>query len=200
MNMMIFPAGKNVKYLFIYSATLFFVFQASPSFSSPAACDRNSVSKFISSDLVVLAKVVKSRRWKAGMITLHLVAKYQILEVYKGDAKKDSIQIATTTCLEKSRPKNDMLGYPTATPYCPGGFNIHLTGVDSKTGQPKEKGENTSSWIIFLKKDSWKGARQLTWIEVPTTSFSGECHRDEKEIPQEQQEGFRRMMEHEKRL
>lgn len=197
---MIFPTCKILKRLFVYSANLFFVFQAFPSFASPAACSRNSVDKFFSSDLVVLAKVVKSRRWKEGMITLHLIAKYQVLEVFKGDAKKDSIQIATTTCLEKSRPKNDMLGYPTATPYCPGGFNIHLTGVDSKTGQPKEKGENASPLIIFLKRDSWKGPPHLTWIEVPTANFSGECHRDEKEIPKEQQEGFRRMMEREKRL
>lgn len=198
--MMIFPAGKNLKRLFVYSTTLLFVFQAFPSFASPAACSRNSVDKFISSDLVVLAKVVKSRRWKAGMITLHLVAKYQVLEVFKGDVKKDSIQIATTTCLDKSRPKNDMRGYPTATPYCPGGLNIHLTGVDSKTGRPTKKGKNAPSWVLFLKKDSWKGPPHLTWIEVPTTSFSGECDRDEKEIPKEQQEGFRRLMEREKSL
>lgn len=195
---MIFSTDKIKRRLFICSATLLFIAQTFPSFSSPAACHRNTVDKFFSSDLVVLAKVVKSRRWKEGMATLHLVAQYQILEVYKGDARKDSIQIASSTCLEKPRPDNALLGYPIPTPYCPEGFNIHLTGVDSKTGEPKENGENAPYWILFLKKDLRQEAPQLTWKEVSNTSFSGGCHRDEKEMPQGQQEGFHRMMAHEK--
>ncbi len=197
---MIFSVRKTLKYLPIYSVAVLFVFQASYSLASPPTCQRNIVDKFIFADLVVEAKVTKSRRWKEGLSTLHLVAKYQVLDVFKEDVKKDSVQIVTNTCLEKSRPNNDLLGYSRATPYCPKGLNIHLTGVDSKTGRPKKNGHNAPHWILFLKKDFRKGAPQLTWKEVPNSSFAGGCRRGEKEIPQNLQENFRRMMEREKSL
>jgi hypothetical protein len=198
---MILPDSKTSMRQFIFSVALVFVFQASNSFASPAACHRNIADKFLFADLVVEAKVTKSRRWKEGVTTLHLVAKYQILDVFKGEVKKDSVQIVTNTCLEKSRPNNDLLGYPRETPYCPKGLNIHLTGVDSKTGHPRKKGENTLHWILFLKKNFRKGASQLTWKEVLNTSFHGGCSRGgEKEIPKKLQEEFRRMMEREKSL
>jgi len=103
----------------------------------------------------------------------------------------------TTTCLELNRPNNDFLGYPITTPYCPGGLNIRLSGVNSKTGRPIKKGENAPHWILFLKKDFRKGTPQLTWKEVSNTSFRGGCGRDEKAIPKNRQEKFRRMMESE---
>jgi len=39
--------------------------------------------RFLFADLVVEAKVNKSRRWQEGRATLHLVAKYQILNILK---------------------------------------------------------------------------------------------------------------------
>jgi len=197
---MILPDSKTSMRRFIFSVALLFVFQVSHSFASPAACQRNITDKFLFADLVVEAKVIKSRRWKEGHTTLHLVAKYQVLDVFKGDVKKDSVQIVTTTCLKTNRPNDGLLGYPRATPYCPGGLNIHLMGVDSKTGHPKTNGENALHWILFLKKDFRKGAPQLTWKEVSSTSFRGGCGRGEKKIPKNLQEEFRRMIEREKSL
>jgi len=195
---MIFSVRKTLKHLSIYSVAILFVFQTSLSFASPAACQLTITDKFLFADLVVEVKVIKSRRWKEGHITLHLVAKYQVLDVFKGDVKKDSVQIVTTTCLKTNRPIDGLLGYPRVTPYCPGGLNIRLMGVDSKTGHPKKKGENALHWILFLKKDFRKGAPQLTWKEVSNTSFAGGCRRDEKEIPNKMQEAFGRMIEREK--
>lgn len=197
---MIFSFYKTLKHLSIYSVAILFVFQASHSFASPAACQRNITDKFLFADLVVEAKVIKSRRWKEGNTTLHLVAKYQVLDIFKGEVKKDSVQIVTTTCLNKNRPNDGLLGYPRATPYCPKGLNIRLTGVDSKTGHPNKKGENALHWILFLKNNFRKGAPQLTWKEVPNSSFAGGCRRDEKKIPKKLQEGFRRMIERDKSL
>jgi hypothetical protein len=198
---MIFSFYKTLKHLSIYSVAILFVFQAPHSFASPAACQRNIADKFLLADLVVEAKVIKSRRWKEGHATLHLVAKYQTLDVLKGEVKKDSVQIVTTTCLKTNRPNDGLLGYPRATPYCPKGLNISLTGVDSKTGHPRKKGENALYWLLFVKKDFRKGAPQLTWKEVSDTSFQGGCSRgSEKEIPKNLQEEFRRMIERDKIL
>ena len=40
---------------------------------------------YMKSDAVVEAVVTKSRRWSEGSATLHLVAKYKIVDVFKGD-------------------------------------------------------------------------------------------------------------------
>lgn len=185
--------------LSLFAFALLFIFQAANSFASPPACDRKDVDKFLFADSVVEAKVIKSRRWKEGFMTLHLVGKYQVLKVFKGDVKKDSVQIVTHTCLDKQDPL-DRLGYPSSVQYCPGGAGLHLTGVNAKSGHLEKKGKEAPHWILFLKKDSRVGAPQLTWKEVPSTSFVGGCRRGEKEIPKELQEGFRRMMERKKTL
>jgi len=174
--------------------TLLLVFQVSHTFASPAACQRNLADKFIVADLVLEATVTHSRRWKESATTVHLVAKYQVLDVFKGDVSGGSEQIVTATCIDRKRPNNARLGYPGATPYCPGGLNIYLTGVDSKTGHPKNKGDGTPNWILFLKKNLRKGAPQTTWKEVSGTSFVGGCRRAEKDIAKERQAGFGRMM------
>lgn len=88
-----------------------FMSSASSTDASPPACPRNDVSMYFESDAVVEAVVIKSRRWSEGSATLHLVAKYKVLEVFKGDVHKDDILIVTDTCLDKPVPER-MLGYP----------------------------------------------------------------------------------------
>jgi hypothetical protein len=84
---------------------------ASSANASPPACHRNDVSMYMKSDAVVEAVVTKSRRWSEGTVTLHLVAKYKIMDVFKGDVDKDDILIVTDTCLDEPIPRQ-MLGYP----------------------------------------------------------------------------------------
>ena len=63
--------------------------------ASPPAFPRNDVSMYLESDAVVEAVVIKSRRWFEGAGTLHLVAKYKVLNVFKGNVDKDDILIVT---------------------------------------------------------------------------------------------------------
>jgi hypothetical protein len=162
---------------------------ASSTDASPPACGRNDVSMHLESDAVVEAIVIKSRRWSKGAVTHYLVAKYKVLDVFKGDVSKDDILIVTDTCLDKPVP-NERLGYPVVEDYCRGLIGLSLTGVDSRDGKPVMKSGSKPSWILFLRKDIRKGAPQLTWVEVSRTSYYGGCRRTRDDIPAEQIEGF----------
>jgi len=70
-----------------------------------------------------------------GSATAHLVAKYKVLEVFKGDVHKDDILIVTDTCLDKPVPERQ-LGYPAVKDYCRGLIGLRLTGVNSRDGNP----------------------------------------------------------------
>jgi hypothetical protein len=124
----------------------------------------------------------------------HLVAKYKILDVFKGDVDKDDILIVTDTCLDKPVPR-EMLGYPVVENYCRGLIGLRLTGVDSQDGKPVMKSGNKPNWILFLRKDMRKGAPQLTWLEVSKTSYYGGCRQTRDDIPPEQREEFDRLFQ-----
>ena len=157
--------------------------------ASPPACHRNDASMYMKSDAVVEAVVTKSRRWSERATTLHLVAKYKIVDVFKGDVDKDDILIVTDTCLNKPVPER-MLGYPVVKDYCRGLIGLRLTGIDSRDGKPVMESGNSPSLVLFLRKNIRKGAPQLTWLEVSRTSFYGGCRQTRNDIPQDQREEF----------
>jgi len=171
-----------------------FMSAASSTDASPPACPRNDVSMYFESDAVVEAVVTKSKRWSEGSATLHLVAKYKIMDVFKGDADKDDILIVTDTCLDKPVPER-RLGYPVVDDYCRGLIGLRLTGVDSRDGKPVMKSDSKPSLILFLRKDIRRGDPDLTWLEVSRTSFHGGCRRTRNDIPPEQREGFDRLIQ-----
>jgi hypothetical protein len=179
----------------IYIAVIIWLMSATSSANaSPPACHRNDVSMYMESDAVFEAVVTKSRRWSEGTITLHLVAKYKVLEVFKGDVDKDDILIVTDTCLDKPVPRQ-MLGYPGVEDYCRGGIGLNLTGINSGDGKPVMKSGKKPRWILFLRKNIRRGAPQLTWLEVSRTSFYGGCRQTRDDIPLEQREGFHRLFQ-----
>jgi hypothetical protein len=147
---------------------------------------------YTQSDAVVEVVVTKSRRWSEGATTLHLVAKYKVLDVFKGDVTKNNILIVTDTCLDKPIPYRQW-GYPVVEDYCRGLIGLNMTGVNSRDGKPVMKSGNKTSWILFLKKDIRKGAPQLTWIEVSRTSFYGPCRQTRDDIPLKQRAAFDRL-------
>lgn len=124
---------------------------ASSADASPPAFHRNDVSMYMQSDAVVEAVVTNSRRW-SKVTDLYLVAKYRILNVFKGDVDKDDILIVTDTFIDEPVPEK-MLGYPVVERYCHGLIGLRLTGVDSRNGKPIIKSGNRPNWILFLKKD-----------------------------------------------
>jgi hypothetical protein len=159
--------------------------------ASPPACLRDDIAKYINSDTVVEAVVTKSRRWSEGGTTLHLVAKYKVIEVFKGDVERANILIVTDTCMDTPVPRH-MLGYPVVKKYCRGLIGLRLTGVDSRDGKRIKRTDNKQSWILFLKKDIRKGAPQLTWLEVSETGYNG-CFQTLNDIPSDEREGFDRL-------
>ena len=167
--------------------------------ASPAACSRDDISMYVNSDAVVEAVVTKSRRWIEGVSTIHLVAKYKISDVFKGEVDKDKILIVTDTCLDLPVPR-EMLGYPVVKDYCRGLIGLRLTGVDSWNGKPVMRSGNKESWILFLRKDIRKGAPQLTWLEVSKTAFYGGCGYTRNDIPTDEREGFDRLLQRLKRI
>jgi len=146
------------------------------------------------SDVVVKAVVIKSRRWSEGSATLHLVAKYKVLEVFKGDFHKDDILIVTDTCLDKPVPER-MLGYPVVEDYCRGLIGLRLTGVNSRDGKPVMRSSTKPSWILFLRKDIRKGAPQQTWLEVSYTGFYGGCWQTRNDISADERAEFDRLLQ-----
>jgi hypothetical protein len=191
---MIRLSNQFIKKVTCFVVITWLMIAASSANASPPACPRNDVSMYMRSDAVVEAIVVKSRRWSEGAETLHLVAKYRILNVFKGNIDKDDILIATDTCLDKPVPK-ERLGYPALQNYCRGLIGLRLTGVDSRDGKPVMKSGNKPIWILFLKKDIRKGAPQLTWLEVSRTSYYGGCRQTRDDIPPEQRKGFDRLLQ-----
>ena len=179
----------------IYIAVIIWLMSATSSANaSPPACHRNDVSMYMESDAVVEAVVTKSKRWSEGTITLHLVAKYKVLDVFKGAVDKDEILIVTDTCLDEHIPRQ-MSGYPKVEDYCRGGIGLTLTGVNSGDGKPVMKSGKKPRWILFLRKNIRRGAPQLTWLEVSRTSFYGGCRQTLNDILPDQREGFDRLFQ-----
>jgi len=157
--------------------------------ASPPACRQNTVSKFISADAAVEAVVVKSRRWSEAGTTIHLVSKYEILKVFKGNVEKGEIIIVTDTCLDKPVPRK-MAGYPVVQNYCRGSIGLSLTGVNSLNGTPIRNPEGKPSWILFLRKDVRVGAPELTWLEISNTGYYGGCRKNKNSISPDDKDGF----------
>ncbi|MCP4259841.1 MAG: hypothetical protein GY774_20360 [Planctomycetes bacterium] len=73
-----------------FSVTIIWLMSAITSANaSPPVCRQTEASMFTSADMVVEAEVTKSRRWTEGADTIHLVAKYKVVDVFKGDVEKD---------------------------------------------------------------------------------------------------------------
>ena len=177
-----------------FTALLFFMCLPSGLTASPAACDRNAAAMFHASDAVVEAVVTSSRRWQSSRTTIHLVGKYQILDVWKGALHADDVIIATDTCLDEPIP-DEFLGYPVVGRYCMEGRNLTLTGVRSEDGQPLGPSENFPGWILFLQQDYRKGAPEQTWKEVSRTGYSGSCFMTSTDLPAVDRDAFRRLLE-----
>jgi hypothetical protein len=160
--------------------------------ASPPACSRDVVSLFNQSDAIVEATVTKSRRWTAGVMTIHLVAKYKIIDVFKGDFKKDDILIVTDTCLDTPIPENQ-LGYPVVETYCRGGIGFSLPGVDSLNGAALTISDDVPHLILYLIENVRMGAPQLTWLETPRTSFHGGCRQTDESIPKDERHNYFRL-------
>jgi hypothetical protein len=160
--------------------------------ASPPAVWRNDVSMFLSADAVIEAKVIKSRKWSKGR-TFHLVAKYRVLDVFKGNIRKDDIVIVTDTCVDRPIPK-EMLGYPNVEDYCIEGMNLNLTGVNKKDGSPVLRPEGAQGWILFLELDYRPGAPQQTWLELSRTSFYGGGRHTLDDLSEEESILFDRML------
>ena len=79
--------------------------------ASPPAYPRNDLSMYLESDAVVEAIVTKLRRWSEGSTTLHLAAKYKVVDVFKGDVDMDDILIVTDSCLDEPVPERNELTY-----------------------------------------------------------------------------------------
>lgn len=191
--------------LYIYIAVILLqgVLRETYSLASPPACHRSDAGKFLLADAVAEAKVIKSKRWSEGHSTLHLVAKYRVEGVFKGDVEKNSVLIVTHTCLDKPIPER-VMGYPGVMNYCPGGNGLNLIGVNSIDGGIIKKEGNNPYWIVFLRKDIRKGAPQQTWLEVSDTGFGVGCdyyhsHRPYP-LPENLRSGFDRMMERKKSI
>ena len=180
---------RKTRHLFALAAT---VLLAAPLGSSPPACHRDDIDRFRAADSVVAAVVTSSRRWQAGATTLHLVAKYRVLESFKGPLASDGIVIVTDTCLDEERPR-DRLGYPTAVKYCPGSSGLVLTGVNASDGSPIREGAGASEWVLYLRENRQRGAPELTWLEVSTTSFGGDCGYSREDLTGEERESFDRL-------
>lgn len=117
---------------------------------------------------------MSSRRWREGRSTLHLVATYRLREVFKGNLEPDATVIATRTCLDFPVP-DDLVGRVDPRRYCPGGAGLTLVGVDVGTGEPLAVDGDRPTVVLFLRPDKWRGAPELTWLEVPVTGFGMAC-------------------------
>ncbi len=136
----------------LFFAAVFGCIVAPQAFSSPAACMRNDASMFLSADTVVEVEVINSRRWNESVNTVHLVAKYRILDVFKGDVQKKEIVIVTDSCLDIPVPEW-MIGYPGVSDYCNGQLNLNLTGVSSEDGSPVLHPDGAPGWILIPKTE-----------------------------------------------
>lgn len=162
--------------------------------ASPPACDRSEAARFAAADAVVEAKITSSRRWASGPMTFHLVAKYRVLDVFKGGPKPGEVVIVTDTCLDRPVPQ-EMLGYPVVDDYCLGGMNLSLTGVDHSDGRATPLPAGTSGWVLYLREDRRVGAPELTWIEVGPTGYYGygPCDYSRDDLPSVGRSDFDRL-------
>ena len=192
-------SNQFIKNVLSFTVIFWLMNAASSANASPPACFRNDVSMYMQSDAVVEVLVTKSRRWSEGSATLHLVAKYNVLTVFKGNAGKDDILIVTDTCLDEPVPER-MLGYPVVEKYCRGLIGLRLSAVDSREGKPVMWSGTKPNWILFLKKDIRKGAPRQTWLEVSKTSFDGGGRQTQNDIPSDERDGFDRLRQREKTL
>lgn len=162
----------------------------SQAFASPAACWRDDLSMFKEADIVVAGEVVTSRRWLEGAATHHLVAKYRIVDVFKGDIDSGGVVIVTDTCLDTPPPRH-YEGYPAMENYCMDGAHLSLTGIDIGSGKPP--GAPTKVWNLFLRSDRRTGAPQQTWLEVNRTGYGGGCGYTLEDLAPEERNGFEQM-------
>lgn len=160
--------------------------------ASPPACDHSNASRFRAADAVAAAEVTSSRRWAEGGTTLHLVAKYELREVFKGALAPGETVIVTDTCLDAPVPE-EMLGYPAVERYCLGGLNLSLTGVDAGDGTALPVAEDADGWILFLRTDDRRGAPELTWTEVEAVGYGGDCDVTPAELTPVERAGYERM-------
>ena len=161
--------------------------------ASPPACDRNDVSMYNNFDAVVEAVVTQSRRWSEGT-TVHLVATYKVVDVFKGNVRKGTTLTATDRCIDESPPQH-ILGYPRVEDYCRGGIGLRLTGVDAKDGTPVTTSGERPNVLLFLKKNVQTGSRKATWLEVSRTGFYGGCTQVLTDIPPGERERFEQMQQ-----
>ena len=185
---------KLIKKVVLFAALVGSISPSTHTSASPPCCTRNDCAMFIDSDAVVSAMVKQSKRRSEGKITLHLVATYQVLDVFKGNVRKGDILIVTDTCIDEPVPEH-VAGYPNVENYCRNGIGLHLTGVNSTDGSPAVKSGEKPKVILFLKKNIRKGAPQLTWLEMPRTSFYGGCWRSIEDISPEERERFDRFQQ-----
>ncbi len=161
--------------------------------ASPPACLRTPAGKFLVADAVVEARVLKSRRWREGRHTLHLVARYEVEEVFKGPVFPGSLLIVTDTCLDLQ--PDSRTGQSSSLAYCPRGKGLHLTGVRARDGTPVQPEGHRPSRILWLEENVRKGAPQTTWVEVADTAFGGSgCRVEREDLPQKIRPGFERLL------
>ena len=168
--------------------------------ASPPACQRNEVDMFRAAELVVAATVTSSRRWTEAGTTVHLVAKYRVSEVFKGNAATGEVLIATATCLDQPVPE-EVLGYPAVDDYCFEGVRPYLTGVWGTTGEPVLSSPGPGfepepePHVLYLAVNEW-GGEERTYLEVPWASFYGDCGLGPESLSEEERRGYRRMNEY----
>ncbi len=191
---------RTVQYLnFITSLVLLFMFQVS-SIASQAACRMSDAGLFSRSDLVVTAHVTSSKRWREGPSTVHLVAKYRIEQVFKGELNPGEILIVTNSCLDTEVPE-EVLGYPAVNDYCRGNLAPSLTGVLREDGSIIIGNNVKPNWIMFLKKHPAKGAPQTTWLEIPKTGYDlNVCHYQRSNLSESERSGFDRILKTKSKL
>lgn len=140
-------------------------------------------------DAVVAGSVISSRRWMSGQTTVHLVAKYHVVRVFKGNLAEHEVVIVTDTCLDEPIPEH-AIGYPAVQDYCLDGYHLTLTGVRTEDGRPLKQSGESQGWLLFLTADHRPGAPQQTWLEVERTSYVGDCHKGRDDLPPAERPGF----------
>ena len=162
--------------------------------ASPPACTLSDAAMYQTADAVMAAEITSSRRWASGPTTLHLVAKYRVQEVFKGEPRPGEVVIVTDTCIDRPVPE-EMLGYPVVQDYCLGGLNLSLTGVDAQDGEALAM--PAGAWVLFLRLDRRPGAPEQTWLEVDPVSFYGygPCDLTRDGLAPAERPGFDRVLE-----
>ena len=168
--------------------------------ASQAACQMSEAGLFFESDVVVTAQVTSSKKWREGQLTVHLVAKYRVEQVFKGELNPGEILIVTNSCLDTEVPE-EVLGYPAVNDYCHGNTAPSLTGVKRDDGLPVAVNNINPSWILFLEKNPAKGTPQTTWLEISKTGYDLDvCHYQRSNLSESERSGFDRMIQRKSEL